>query len=225
MKTNLSEVMRNAWRLYRETVTAAPEAANKATFKACLIEAWKACSARREWDRMPGEDQYTLIKKVIYTERKRAESRNYHCFDWIRSRDDIDGLAATAWCRTAETIGSAENVSLYTVIARAVYRESQAIERSESRNPSAMEDNLIDIYADPMSERAPDPFNHAAAMEDIRNAAADDKDLYIMLRTGDGYTLAEIAADMGISHQAASKRLQACRERHRRQTKRAARGL
>ena len=74
-----SQIMRQAWSLYRATVAEFPETRSRAQFAVCLKEAHRAAqaaaAARREWEAMDGEAQYAALIRMAWTVKGRAEDK------------------------------------------------------------------------------------------------------------------------------------------------------
>ena len=101
-----AQIMRQAWSLYRATVAEFPETRSRAQFAICLKEAHRAAqaatAARREWDNMDGEAQFTALIRMSWTVKHRAEATGRAADTaWIKCPDDAQTVAADAWPRVA----------------------------------------------------------------------------------------------------------------------------
>lgn len=101
-----SQIMRKAWSLYRATVAEFPETRSRAQFAVCLKEAHRAAqaaaAARREWENMSGEEQYTALQRMAWTVKGRAEATSRSADTaWMRTADDAQTVAAEAWPETS----------------------------------------------------------------------------------------------------------------------------
>ena len=104
-----TQIMRKAWSLYRATVAEFPETRSRAQFAVCLKAAHEAAraarSARREWDNMDGEAQYTALIRMAWTVKHRAEATGRAAdTEWIKCPDDAQTVAADAWPRVAPAL-------------------------------------------------------------------------------------------------------------------------
>ena len=104
-----SQIMRQAWSLYRATVAEFPETRSRAQFAVCLKEAHRAAqaaqSARREWEAMDGEAQFTALIRMAWTVKHRAEATGRAADTaWIKCPDDAQTVAADAWPRVAPAL-------------------------------------------------------------------------------------------------------------------------
>ena len=74
-----TDIMSQAWSLYRQTVTEYPETRSRAQFAICLKEAHRAAraaqTARCEWDALTGEEKYSALIRMTWTMKHRAEAQ------------------------------------------------------------------------------------------------------------------------------------------------------
>ena len=108
-----SQIMRKAWSLYRATVAEFPETRSRAQFAICLKAAHEAAraaaAARREWENMSGEEQYTALQRMAWTVKGRAEATGRSADTaWMRTTDDAQTVAAEAWPRVAPALARNE---------------------------------------------------------------------------------------------------------------------
>lgn len=104
-----SQIMRQAWSLYRATVAEFPETRSRAQFALCLKEAHRiantAANARREWEQMTGAQQFESLTRMAWAVRKRAEATGRGIdTEWIRTTDDAQTVAADAWPRVLSAL-------------------------------------------------------------------------------------------------------------------------
>lgn len=234
-----SQIMRQAWSLYRATVAEFPETRSRAQFAVCLKAAHEAArtaqSARREWDNMSGEEQYTALQKMAWTVKHRAEANGRAAdTEWIRTPDDAQTVAAEAWPRVAPALTrneqSDEPRPLSYILFTACTQAAHVIARREYRHTS----NMADIYALdirpadssdytqtpldslPSVTAAPisSPEDIATTRAAIEAAAADNIDRAIIRALADGHTVRTIAAALGTSKSAIQRRIDKIRARY-----------
>lgn len=232
-----SQIMRQAWSLYRATVAEFPETRSRAQFAICLKEAHRtakaAQSARREWDNMSGEEQYTALQKMAWTVKHRAEATGRAAdTEWIRTPDDAQTVAAEAWPRVAPALTRNEQSDeprplshiLYAactqaahVISRAEYRHAanccQLTSTADADGDDYTQtplDYLPSVTAAPVSS----PEDIATTRAAIEAAAADNIDRAIIRALADGHTVRTIAAALGMSKSAVQRRIDKIRARY-----------
>lgn len=232
-----SQIMRKAWSLYRATVAEFPETRSRAQFALCLKEAHRAArtaqSARREWQSMDGEAQYTALVRMAWTVKHRAEATGRAAdTEWIRTPDDAQTVAAEAWPRVAPALTRNEQSDeprplshiLFAactqsahVIARAEYRHAsnccQLVSTADADGDDCTQtplDYLPSVTAAPASS----PEDIATTRAAIEAAAADTIDRAIIRALASGYTVRAIAAHMGTSKSAVQRRIDKIRARY-----------
>ena len=233
-----SQIMRKAWSLYRATVAEFPETRSRAQFALCLREAHRAAkaaaAARREWENMNGEEQYTALQKMAWTVKHRAEATGRGIdTEWIRTPDDAQTVAAEAWPRVAPALTRNEQADeprplshiLYAactqaahVISRAEYRHAanccQLTRTADADGDDCTQtplDILPSVTAAPVSSSPEDVATTRAAIE---AAAADSTDRAIIRALADGHTVRSIAAALGMSKSAIQRRIDKIRARY-----------
>lgn len=232
-----SQIMRQAWSLYRATVAEFPETRSRAQFAICLKEAHRAAqaatAARREWENMSGEEQYTALQKMAWTVKHRAEATGRGIdTEWIRTPDDAQTVAADAWPRVAPALTrneqNAEPRPLAHILFAACTQSAHVISRAEYRHVSnccqltstadadgddytqTPLDILPSVTAAPISS----PEDIATTRAAIEAAAADKIDRAIIRALADGHTVRAIAAALGMSKSAVQRRIDKIRARY-----------
>lgn len=234
-----SQIMRQAWSLYRATVAEFPETRSRAQFAVCLKEAHRAAraaqSARREWEDMDGEAQFTALIRMAWTVKHRGEATGRAADTaWIKCPDDAQTVAAEAWPRVASALTrneqSDEPRPLAHILFAACTQAVHTIARAEYRHASNMADiYALDIRPADSSEYTQTPFDSLPSVtaapvsspEDaaitraaIEAAAADNLDRQIMQALADGHTVRTIAAAIGTSKSAVQRRIDKIRARY-----------
>lgn len=224
-----SQIMRQAWSLYRATVAEFPETRSRAQFALCLKEAHRAAqaatTARREWEAMDGEAQYTALIRMTWTVKHRAEANGRAAdTEWIRTPDDAQTVAADAWPRVAPALTrneqSDEPRPLSYILFAACTQSAHVISRAEYRHASnccqitnttqTPLDILPSVTAAPISS----PEDIATTRAAIEAAAADNIDRAIIRALADGHTVRAIAAALGMSKSAIQRRIDKIRARY-----------
>ena len=232
-----SQIMRQAWSLYRATVAEFPETRSRAQFAVCLKAAHEAAkaakAARREWENMSGEEQYTALQKMAWTVKHRAEATGRAAdTEWIRTPDDAQTVAADAWPRVAPALTRNEQSDeprplshiLYAactqaahVISRAEYRHTanccQLTSTADADGDDCTQtplDYLPSVTAAPVSN----PEDIATTRAAIEAAAADNIDRAIIRALANGHTVRAIAAAIGTSKSAVQRRIDRIRARY-----------
>lgn len=232
-----SQIMRQAWSLYRATVAEFPETRSRAQFAVCLKEAHRAAqaatAARREWENMSGEEQYTALIRMAWTVKHRAEANGRAAdTEWIKHPDDAQTVAADAWPRVAPALTRNEQSDeprplshiLYAactqsahVIARAEYRHAsnccQLTSTADADGDDYTQtplDYLPSVTAAPVSS----PEDIAITRAAIEAAAADSTDRAIIRALADGHTVRTIASALGTSKSAIQRRIDKIRARY-----------
>lgn len=233
---NKSQIMRQAWSLYHATVAQFPECKSRAQFAVCLKAAHEAAraaqSARREWDGMDGEQQYTALIKMAWTVKHRAEATGRTADTaWIRTPDDAQTVAAEAWPRVAPALTRNEQADeprpLAHILFAACTQAAHTIARAEYRHAA----NCCQLYAVPtedgdsaqtVADIAPgvtaaptsSPEDAAITRAAIEAAAADNIDRQIISALAAGYTVRTIAATIGTSKSSVQRRIDRIRARY-----------
>lgn len=232
-----SQIMRKAWSLYRATVAEFPETRSRAQFAVCLKEAHRtaqaATAARREWEAMDGEAQYTALIRMAWTVKGRAEATGRSADTaWMRTADDAQTVAAEAWPRVAPALARNEQAeephmlafilfaactqAVHT-IARAEYRHTSnccqiiAIDADEDTADQTALDALPSVTAAPASS----PEDAAIIRAAIEATAADNTDRQIIQALAVGLTVRAIASTLGMSKSAVQRRIDSIRSRYR----------
>lgn len=231
-----SQIMRQAWSLYRATVAEFPETRSRAQFAICLKEAHRtaqaATAARREWENMSGEEQYTALQKMAWTVKHRAEATGRAAdTEWITRPDDAQTVAADAWPRVAPALTRNEQSDdprpLSHILFAACTQSAHVISRAEYRHASACYqlpstdadgddctqtplDYLPSVTAAPVSS----PEDIATTRAAIEAAAADSTDRAIIRALANGHTVRTIAAALGMSKSAIQRRIDKIRARY-----------
>lgn len=232
-----SQIMRQAWSLYRATVAEFPETRSRAQFALCLKEAHRAAqaatAARREWENMSGEEQYTALIRMAWTVKHRAEATGRAAdTEWIRTPDDAQTVAADAWPRVAPALTRNEQSDeprplshiLYAactqaahVISRAEYRHAsnccQLTSTADADGDDCTQtplDILPSVTAAPISS----PEDIATTRAAIEAAAIDSTDRAIIRALAAGHTVRTIAAALGTSKSAIQRRIDKIRARY-----------
>lgn len=234
-----SQIMRKAWSLYRATVAEYPEARSRAQFAVCLKAAHEAAraaqSARREWNNMDGEQQFTAMIRMAWTVKHRAEATGRTAdTTWIKRPDDAQTVAAEAWGRVAPALTrneqSDEPRPLSHILFAACAQAAHTIARSEYRHTSNMADvyaldirpvdsddytqtpldSLPSVTAAPIST----PEDAAITRAAIEAAAVDELDRRIIRALADGHTVRTIAAALGTSKSTVQRRIDSIRARY-----------
>lgn len=232
-----AQIMRKAWSLYRATVAEFPETRSRAQFALCLKEAHRAAhaatAARREWENMSGEEQYTALIRMAWTVKHRAEATGRAAdTEWIRTPDDAQTVAAEAWPRVAPALTrneqSDEPHTLTHILFAACTQAVHVISRAEYRHASnccqltstadadgddytqTPLDILPSVTAAPISS----PEDVATTRAAIEAAAADNIDRAIIRALANGHTVRTIAAALGMSKSAIQRRIDKIRARY-----------
>lgn len=232
-----SQIMRQAWSLYRATVAEFPETRSRAQFALCLKEAHRAAqaatTARREWEAMDGEAQYTALIRMTWTVKHRAEANGRAAdTEWIRTPDDAQTVAADAWPRVAPALTrneqSDEPRPLSHILFAACTQSAHVISRAEYRHASNCCEitNTADADGDDYTQTPLDilpsvtaapissPEDIATTRAAIEAAAADNIDRAIIRALADGHTVRAIAAALGMSKSAIQRRIDKIRARY-----------
>lgn len=232
-----AQIMRKAWSLYRATVAEFPETRSRAQFALCLREAHRAAhaatAARREWENMSGEEQYTALQKMAWTVKHRAEATGRAAdTEWIKHPDDAQTVAAEAWPRVAPALTRNEQsdeprplshilfaacTQAVHVISRAEYRHTanccQLINTTDADGDECTQttlDYLPSVTAAPVSS----PEDIATTRAAIEAAATDSTDRAIIRALAEGHTVRTIAAALGMSKSAVQRRIDKIRARY-----------
>lgn len=232
-----AQIMRQAWSLYRATVAEFPETRSRAQFAICLKEAHRAAqaatAARREWENMSGEEQYTALIRMAWTVKHRAEANGRAAdTEWIRTPDDAQTVAAEAWPRVAPALTrneqSDEPHTLTHILFAACTQATHVISRAEYRHASncCQIANTADADGDDCTQTPLDilpsvtaapissPEDIATTRAAIEAAAADNTDRAIIRALADGHTVRAIAAALGMSKSAIQRRIDKIRARY-----------
>ena len=232
--------MRKAWSLYRATVADFPETRSRAQFAICLKAAHEAAraaqSARREWEGMDGEEQYTALQRMAWTVKGRAEATGRSADTaWMRTADDAQTVAAEAWPRIAPALARNEQAeephALAFVLFAACTQAVHTIARAEYRHAAnccqlvSTADADGDDYAQTVTDMLPSvtaapassPEDAAIIRAAIEATAADNTDRIILHGLAIGRTVRDIASALGMSKSAVQRRIDTIRSRYRAQ--------
>lgn len=232
-----SQIMRQAWSLYRATVAEYPETRSRAQFAICLKEAHRtaraAQSARREWENMSGEEQYTALIRMAWTVKHRAEATGRAAdTEWIRTPDDAQTVAADAWPRVAPALTrneqTAEPRPLAHILFAACTQAAHVISRAEYRHTANCcqltstadadggdcTQTPLDIQPSVTAAPVSSPEDVATTRAAIEAAAADNIDRAIIRALANGHTVRAIAAAIGTSKSAVQRRIDRIRARY-----------
>lgn len=232
-----SQIMRKAWSLYRATVAEFPETRSRAQFAVCLKEAHRAAreaqSARREWQSMDGEAQFTALIRMAWTVKHRAEATGRAAdTEWIKRPDDAQTVAADAWPRVAPALTRNEQSDeprplshiLFAVctqsahvIARAEFRHTDNCYQITSTADADGDDctqTPLDYLPSVTAAPASSPEDIATTRAAIEAAAADTIDRQIIRALAAGYTVRAIAAHIGTSKSSIQRRIDRIRARY-----------
>ena len=226
-------IMSKAWSLYREIVAEFPESRSRAQFAECLRAVWEqanaARTARREWDGMSGEAQYEALTRMAWTVKRRAEATGRGIdTEWIVTADDAQTVAADAWLRVSAALDRNDERDdprpLGYILYAACTQAAHSISRSEIRHVSATVSadaiaaanpdtnngqSLLDIRssctAAPISADPADAYTIRVAIEQA--AADDEKTRELIAQLAAGYTVREIADQLGMSKSAVQRRI------------------
>lgn len=223
-----SQIMRQAWSLYRATIAEFPETRSRAQFALCLKEAHRAAqaatAARREWEAMGGEAQYAVLIRMAWTVKHRAEATGRAAdTEWIRTPDDAQTVAAEAWPRVAPALTRNEQAdephtlthilfaactqAVHT-IARAEYRHiSNCYQLTSSADADDCTQTPLDYLPSVTAAPTSSPEDIAITRAAIESAAADNTDRAIIRTLADGHTVRAIAAALGMSKSAIQRRI------------------
>ena len=227
---NKAQIMRQAWSLYRATVAEFPETRSRAQFAVCLKEAHRAAqaatAARREWENMSGEEQYTALIRMAWTVKHRAEATGRAAdTEWIRTPDDAQTVAADAWPRVAPALTrneqNAEPRPLAHILFAACTQAAHVISRAEYRHTAnccqltstadADGDDCtqtpLDILPSVTAAPVSNPEDIATTRAAIEAAAADNIDHAIIRALANGHTVRAIAAAIGTSKSSVQRRI------------------
>lgn len=232
-----SQIMRQAWSLYRATVAEFPETRSRAQFAICLKEAHRAAqaatAARREWEAMDGESQFTALIRMAWTVKHRAEANGRAAdTEWIKHPDDAQTVAAEAWPRVAPALTrneqSDEPRPLTHILFAACTQAAHVISRAEYRHAAncCQITNTADADGDDYTQTPLDilpsitaapissPEDIATTRAAIEAAAADNIDRAIIRALANGHTVRAIAAAIGTSKSAVQRRIDKIRARY-----------
>lgn len=227
-----SEIMRQAWSLYRATVAEFPETRSRAQFALCLKEAHRiantAANARREWEQMTGAQQYEALTRMTWTVKHRAEATGRGIdTEWITTPDDAQTVAADAWPRVLSALDRNDQREdprpLGYILYAACTQAAHSIARAEIRHVTACTSadaiaaanpdtnngqSLLDMRqsctAAPISADPAEGYTIRAAID---AAAADDTGREIIARLAAGHTVRDIAAALNMSKSAVQRRI------------------
>ena len=236
---NKSQIMRKAWSLYRATVAEFPETRSRAQFAVCLKEAHRAAqaaaAARREWENMSGEKQYTALQRMAWTVKSRAEATGRSADTaWMRTTDDALTVAAEAWPRLAPALTRNEQAEephmLAFILFAACTQAVHTIARAEYRHTSnccriiasdadgdTADQTALDALPSVTAAHASSPEDAAIIRAAIEATAADNTDRQIIQALAVGLTVRAIASALGMSKSAVQRRIDSIRSRYRAQ--------
>lgn len=219
----LKEIMNDAWSLYRETTTAEPAAANRATFALCLAYAWEreparyAEKVRSEWNAMGAARQLDACRKMAFSAAGTYAGKTSGYVDF--NRLDPEDLASDTWIilqgriDTLEAIQTARNrkgqlplplgVLLHRAAAEAIRRAIRGADSAESGGEA------YETAARTMQDTA--DTAESAAIRDALNSVRDPNRRAVLEMVIQGLTVREIAAAMNKSKSAVQRMIDAIR--------------
>lgn len=234
-----SQIMRQAWSLYRATVAEFPETRSRAQFALCLKAAHEAAraaqSVRREWENMSGEEQYNALQRMAWTVKSRAEATGRSADTaWMRTADDAQTVAAEAWPRVAPALARNEQAeepqTLKLIMYCACAQAANTIARAEYRHVSyccqiiaidadgdTADQTAFDVLPSVTAAPASSPEDAAIIRAAIEATAADNTDRQIIQALAVGLTVRAIASALGMSKSAVQRRIDTIRSRYRAQ--------
>lgn len=217
---SISEIMKAAHAMTRETIKEFPGADYAVTFSAALRIAWsQRLDALEELNACSGEKIYSILTACAWSVKKRAEARGYFFAEWITSPDDARTVAAEAYLTIYDDAekAAAEGMPLQAAAYRAAWKAAKRIDNAERRNAAdSIEETADDDSSRPQitpTEAAPGPAETVEALDAITSAARDDTDRAIIALLAAGVSRAEAAHALNISRQAIEKRLVKLRAR------------
>ena len=231
-----SSIMHQAWSLYREITTAAPECRSRAQFGLCLRAVWEqanaARTARRQWQTMDGPQQFVALTRMAWTVKRRAEATGRVAdTEWITTPDDAQTIAADAWPRVAPALDRNDQREdprpLAHILFAACSQAAHSIARAEYRHASACcqiaaidtdgdaaDQTPLDILPSVTAAPVSDPEDAAIIRAAIEAAAADNTDRQIIQALVVGLTVRQIAAALDLSKSAVQRRIDSIRSRY-----------
>ena len=239
MKFNRGEIMRNAWKLFKNSADD--------TFGYCLALSWKNAKNEptrvvEQWSNMTETQKYNMlmanVKKAAKDEIRYSVEDRYSEFNesvaWVMRGYSLDGFVNDAFLKLVELLNieyletlnkkrqkaGKNNISLVSLVYRAALYSISAVYRQEIKHVKARFNTITDAdgeeyqYIDTMVSSRADSTETAAlskiALDDFINNR-DDIDRIIIKSICDGYTSKEIAQIIGISEPAICKRLKKIR--------------
>lgn len=190
-------------------------------------------AARREWEAMDGEAQYTALIRMAWTIKHRAEATGRAAdTEWIRTPDDAQTVAAEAWPRVAPALTRNEQgeephtlthilfaacTQAVHTIARAEYRHAAnccQLTRTADADGDDYTQTPLDILPSVTAAPISSPEDIATTRAAIEAAAADNLDRAIIRALAAGHTVRTIAAALGMSKSAIQRRIDKIRARY-----------
>lgn len=228
-----SQIMRQAWSLYRATVAEFPETRSRAQFALCLKEAHRiantAANARREWEQLTGAQQFEALTRMAWAVRKRAEATGRGIdTEWIRTTDDAQTVAADAWPRVLSALDRNDQREdprpLWFILYAACTQAAHSISRAEIRHVSACisadaitqaaqletagAQSPLDMLPSVTASRFGGDLEEGYSIRAALDTAAGDKDgRAIVAGIAAGYTVRELADQLGMSKSAVQRRI------------------
>lgn len=241
MKKNLAAIMTRAHALTRASLQ--PGDCYAVNLAAGLKIAWAedGLSPREIFESWTESARYDYLMRMAGYEYKHDDARTIYrngervpaapVFTWVNPQhlaDDLRAVAHDAYIRLYTVYfdnPAKDHMSLQRMTSRAIIAAAQGISRAERRNACALrhtvnddgtELNILDISARGTAEPiAPGPETAAILQDRLRRAIGDDpRDIEIARLAAAGLKGTEIAARLGISAPAVTKRRIKMRERY-----------
>ncbi|WP_298024607.1 ECF-type sigma factor [uncultured Dysosmobacter sp.] len=219
-RQQLTEIMRDAWSLYRRTVAQDPNAATRATFSAALSFAWERCPARyaarirREWAAQGAAQQLNSCRRMV---RKAADTWESKCgafINWLHV--ELDDLAADTWIimqervDTLEAIQTARNRADRLPLPLGVLLHRASLEALKRRVRDIVK-NDGDSLNESMGSAALDDMESAAAIQIALNSIKNPTQKAVLSLLVQGLTVREISAAMNKSKSTVQRIIDAIR--------------
>ena len=215
---SISEIMKQAHKMTRETVAAYPGTDYRGTLAQALRIAWSArFDALEALNAAGGEKIYSILTACAWSVKKRAAARGFFFAEWITTQDDARTVAAEAYLTiyTDAARAAAEGLPLQAAAYRAAWKAAKRIDAAERRNAADSIEASADDETRPAimpTDAAPGPAEAVEALDQLTSAARDDTDRAIIAMLAAGVSRAEAAAALNITRQAIEKRLRKLRE-------------
>lgn len=168
-------------------------------------------NARKEWEAMEADEQITMIKKMLWTAKKKLEARGaLTVAATVQTREDVDSLTGAAWIKTVEGLDSTDGLAL--VAFRAATAAIMQEYRGTMQHPAASLDDP-DIRQLPGLGASPEKIAlDREAVAAVLGAVKDATDLAAVQHIYAGLTQEEIGKELNMTKQAVNYRLSKIRE-------------